>query len=213
MTAKADAPVTDGKRAADGGVALFDERPFFEKALAYGVAHGLIGAERLEALRTEAPKGMVQIARYFGTEYLRPDLEKACERMVNLVSLYLQDSCDGDLQRAAQALRDHSLLSRSKGGSDLLKAMIAMPQNTHFGMQDGRGFLDEHIPILERWSLRSHADYRAERTKRQSVTNRSRSWSRRVECRCRDQISWDRVGTTDEIKSATAQNVPGSQRG
>ncbi len=55
MTAKADAPVTDGERAADGGVALFDERPFFEKALAYGLAHGLIGAERLEALRTEAP--------------------------------------------------------------------------------------------------------------------------------------------------------------
>ena len=28
-------------------------------------------------LLTEAPKGMVQIARYFGTEYLRPDLERA----------------------------------------------------------------------------------------------------------------------------------------
>ena len=47
--------------------------------------------------------------------------------------------------------------------------MIAMPQNTHFGMQDGRGFLDEHIPVLERWSRRSHADYRAERTKRDQV--------------------------------------------
>ena len=34
-------------------MALFDGRPFFEKALAYGVAHGLIGAERLDALRTE----------------------------------------------------------------------------------------------------------------------------------------------------------------
>jgi hypothetical protein len=150
-------------------MALFDDRPFFEKALAYGLAHGLIGAERIEALRTEAPKGMVQIARYFGTEFLRPDLEKARERMVNLVSLYLQDSCEGDLHRAALALRDHSLLSRSKGGSDMLKAMIAMPQNTHFGMQDGRGFSDEHIPVLERWSLRSHADYRAERAKRDQV--------------------------------------------
>jgi len=151
------------------GMALFDERPFFEKALAYGVAHGLIHAERIEALRTEAPKGMVQIARYFGTEFLRPDLEKARERMVNLVSLYLQETCDGDVHRAAQALRDHSLLSRSKGGSDLLKAMIAVPQNTHFGIQDGRGFSDEQIPVLERWSLRSHADYRAERAKRDQV--------------------------------------------
>ena len=168
MTDQADQGVT-GAANVGSGMALFDERPFFEKALAYGVAHGLIGAERIEALRTEAPKGMVQIARYFGTEYLRPDLEKARERMVNLVSLYLQDSCDGDLHRAALALRDHSLLSRSKGGSDLLKAMIAMPQNTHFGMQDGRGFKDEQIPVLERWSLRSHADYRLERAKREQV--------------------------------------------
>ncbi len=162
-------PVGQGANSPASGMALFDERPFFEKALAYGLAHGLIGAERIEALRTEAPRGMVQIARYFGTEFLRPDLEKARERMVNLVSLYLQDSCEGDVHRAALALRDHSLLSRSKGGSDMLKAMIAMPQNTHFGMQDGRGFSDEQIPVLERWSLRSHADYRAERAKREQV--------------------------------------------
>ena len=162
-------PAYEGANSPASGMALFDDRPFFEKALAYGLAHGLIGAERIEALRTEAPKGMVQIARYFGTEFLRPDLEKARERMVNLVSLYLQDSCEGDLHRAALALRDHSLLSRSKGGSDMLKAMIAMPQNTHFGMQDGRGFSDEQIAVLERWSLRSHADYRAERAKRDQV--------------------------------------------
>jgi hypothetical protein len=48
-------------------VALHDARPFFEKALHYGVHHGLINAARLDAMRTEAPKGMVQIARYFGS--------------------------------------------------------------------------------------------------------------------------------------------------
>ena len=154
---------------ASGGMALFDERPFFEKALAYGVAHGLIDAARIGAMRVEAPKGMVQIARYFGTEYLRPDLEKTRERMVQLISLYLQESCQGDLHRAALALREHSLLSRSKGGSDLLKALIAMPQNTHFGMQDGRGFGDEHIPVLERWTFKNWADYRAELDKRARV--------------------------------------------
>jgi hypothetical protein len=169
MAKNADAPSPSAAGISSSGIALFDERPFFEKAIAYGVAHGLLSPERIEALRTEAPKGIVQIARYFGTEYLRPDLEKARERIVNLVSLYLQDSCEGDVLRAAVALRDHSLLSRSKGGSDMLKAMIAMPQNTHFGMQDGRGFSDEHIPVLERWSLRSHADYRAERAKRNQV--------------------------------------------
>ncbi len=152
--------------AASQTVAAFDHRPFFEKVLQHGVQHGIITAERLSGMRLEAPKGMVQIARYFGTEFLRPDLELAKDRMVNLISLYLEESNDGDLGQAAQALREFSLLSRSKGGSDMLKAMIAMPQSSHFGMQDGAGFRDEHIPLLAKWSLRSLVDYRAEKARR-----------------------------------------------
>ena len=41
----------------------------------------------------------MQIARYFGNEFLRPDLEKAKERIVNLVSLSLESSSGGDLQQ------------------------------------------------------------------------------------------------------------------
>lgn len=147
-------------------VALFDHRPFFEKALQYGVRHGIIASERLDGMRREAPKGIVQIARYFGTEFLRPDLELAKKRMVNLVSLYLQETCNGDMDLAAQALRDHSLLSRSKGGSDMLKALIGMPQSSHFGMQEPAGFRDEHIPLLAKWSLRTLDDYQAEKSQR-----------------------------------------------
>ncbi|TAH14307.1 MAG: hypothetical protein EAZ11_00015, partial [Curvibacter sp.] len=143
-------------------VSLFDARPFFEKALAHGLQHGLIDQARLDAICTDAPKGMVQIARYFGTEFLRPELEQAKDRMVNLVSLYLEHSSGGDLHRAAEALRDHSFLSRSKGGSDMLKALIAMPQTTHFGMNERSGFRDEHIPLLAKWALRSLPDYEAE---------------------------------------------------
>ena len=91
-------------------------------------------------------------ARYFGSEYLRPELEKARARLVNLVSLSLEHSSGGDLRRAAEALRDHSFLSRSKGGSDLLKALIAMPQNSHFGMNERGGFTDKHIPLLGDWT-------------------------------------------------------------
>lgn len=147
-------------------VALFDERPFFERALQHGVRHGILVPEKLAAMSQEAPKGMVQIARYFGTEYLRPDLELARTRLVNLVSLYLEDSCGGDLDRAAQSLRDHSLLSRSKGGSDMLKALIVMPQSSHFGMQEERVFEDKHIPLLAKWSLRSLTEVQAERAAR-----------------------------------------------
>ena len=155
---------------ASQGIALFDERPFFEKALQHGMRHGSIPSERIDAMRVDAPKGMVQIARYFGTEYLRPDLELAKTRLVNLVSLYLEESSNGDLDLAAQALRDNSLLSRSKGGSDMLKALIAMPQNSHFGMLERAGFRDEHIPLLAKWSLRSLADYRAEKARREVTT-------------------------------------------
>lgn len=161
----------DATPSATSGMALFDERPFFEKALAHGLQHGIIDAEKLAAIRADGPKGMVQIARYFGSEFLRPELEKAKDRLVNLISLNLQHSSGGDLQAAAQALREHSLLSRSKGGSDLLKALIVMPQNTHFGMADARSFSDEHIPVLERWTLKSYAEYQAEYAKRKHVAD------------------------------------------
>jgi hypothetical protein len=158
---------------ADQTVALFDARPLFEKALVYGMQQGIIDQTKLDAIATDAPKGMVQIARYFGSEYLRPELEKARERIVNLVSLNLEHSSGGDLRQAAEALRDHSFLSRSKGGADMLKALLAMPQSSHFGMHaEGGvhgGFSDDQIPLLAKWSLRSLADYQAELAKRSQV--------------------------------------------
>jgi hypothetical protein len=148
---------------------LLDRRPFFEKVLAYGVANGIIHQVNLTSIQAEAPKGMVQIARYFGSEYLRPELELARERIVNLVSLYLEHSTDGNLHQAAESLRDHSFLSRSKGGSDMLKALLAMPQSSHFGMGERHGFTDDHIPLLAKWTLRSLDDYRREVRLRQRV--------------------------------------------
>src|SRR5450830_133052 len=150
-------------------VTRYDARPFFEKALQFGVQHGILDASKLDAICTDAPKGMVQIARYFGSEFLRPELEKAKDRIVNLVSLYLEHSTGGDLQKAAESLRDYSFLSRSKGGSDMLKTLIVMPQNSHFGMSERGGFTDEHIPLLAKWTLRSLPDYQAELAKRSQV--------------------------------------------
>jgi len=151
---------------APSALSLHDGRPFFEKALAYGLQHGLIDAAKLEAINTEAPKGIVQIARYFGSEYLRPELEKARERIVNLVSLYLENSSNGDLHQAAQSLQEHSFLSRSKGGSDMLKRLIAMPESSHFGMS---GIADAQTPLLALWSLRSHTEYLAELARRSKI--------------------------------------------
>ena len=147
-------------------LALHDTRVFFEKALAYGVQHGIIDDATLDAIHAEAPKGMVQIARYFGNEFLRPELEKARERMVSLISLYLQESCDNDLQAAAQSLRQNSLLSRSKGGSDMLRRLIALPESSHFGMA---GSDEAQTPLLALWALRSHAEYRNELARRSHI--------------------------------------------
>ena len=167
-------PATRSEGAGAGaGISLYDARPFFEKALQHGIRHGLIDAAKLEAIAADAPKGMVQIARYFGNEFLRPDLEKARERLVNLVSLCLEYSTSGDLAEAAQSLQTHSFLSRSKGGSDMLKALLAMPQNSHFGMNDDAGlpsrFNDDQIPLLAKWALRPLTDYTQELAKRRQV--------------------------------------------
>ena len=151
-------------------LAIFDARPFFEQVLQYGRQHGILSLQRLQAMCEEGPKGMLQIARYFGTEYLRPDLELAKLRMVNLISLYLAHCHGTDLHPAAAALRDHSLQSRSKGGSDLLKAMITMPQSSHFGMQERSGFQDQHIPALAKWTLRSLPELQAEQRRRARIS-------------------------------------------
>jgi hypothetical protein len=152
-------------------ISLFDKRPFFEKALVYGVQNGILTQTHLDAICNDAPKGIVQIARYFGRPMLRPELEKAKDRMVNLVSLHLESSSGADLQQAAGLLRDHSFLSRSKAGSDMLKAMLAMPDHSHFGMQNQVGFSDEHIPLLDKWSLRSLAEYQGELARRQQIAS------------------------------------------
>ena len=147
---------------ASSNISLFEARPFFEKALRYGISTGIIPAEKLASFQTDGPKGMVQIARYFGTEFLQPELDKARERMVGLISLYLEDSSDGDLAQAATSLRDHSLLSRSKAGSDMLKSLLAMADSTHFGLSEGEDFHDDQIPLLGKWTQKTLTEYRSE---------------------------------------------------
>jgi len=166
-SAAAPAAQTAPAPAAGAGLALFDDASFFARALVYGVRHGVLDSARLQTIRSEGAKGMVQIARYFGSEYLRPQLELARDRLINLVSLELQHSSGGALPAAALALQKNSLLSRSKGGSDLLRALLALPQSSHFGLQAHDAAPDERLAQLARWSLRSYAQYQAELAQRQ----------------------------------------------
>lgn len=145
-------------------VAVFDDRPFFEQALAAGVRRGVLADDDIARIVDDGAKGMVQIAEYFGTQYLRPNIEEARARIVNLVSLYLEESTGGDLEKATRSLRDNTFLSHSRGGSELLKQLWAMPEDSSFGImvkQSQKSFLAD-------WSLKSHAEYRQALEQRQA---------------------------------------------
>lgn len=137
-------------------VALFDQRPFFETVLRYGIQHAIINKEKITSIENEAPKGMVQIAEVFGSKYLRPEIEAARKRIVNLVSLYLVQTSQGDLEIAAKLVRDNTFLTLSRGGSGLLKAMFAMPEYALLGREE-KGRVED---FLEFWSLKENpVDY------------------------------------------------------
>ena len=51
----------------------------------------------------------------------------------------------------------------------MLKTLIAMPQNSHFGMNEYGAFTDAQIPLLAKWTLRSLTDYQAELMLRSQV--------------------------------------------
>ena len=144
-------------------LAAFDDRPFFDKALRYGVAQQIIAPDRLQAIEQDLAKGLVQIANYFGTAHLRPELDLALRRMVKLISLYLEEVSAGDLEVAATSLRDKTLLSHSKGGSEMLKRLHALPESAVIGgesvsPESQRAYLDE-ITTSATFNLES---YRAE---------------------------------------------------
>ncbi|GAA4015189.1 hypothetical protein [Actimicrobium antarcticum] len=115
-------------------VALVDKRPFFEKALSHGVRKGTIDMARCNAMITDGAKGTVQVAAHFGTSSLQSELDNARTRIVNLVSLYLEDSSGGDLDKAAQSLQDNTFLFHSRSGNEMLKKLFAMQ-----AMADGVG--------------------------------------------------------------------------
>jgi hypothetical protein len=149
-------------------LATIDTRSFFEQAINYGVEHGILTKIQLHKIVEDGAKGIVQIANFFGTAYLQASLEVAATRMLNLISLYLADKSNGDLQVAAMSLRDYSLLSHSKGGSDMLKRLNALPVLSLMAKRDAdpseeKSFLNNHT-YAEPFSL---TRYRKELTARQ----------------------------------------------
>lgn len=145
-------------------IAGYENRPFFEKALRHGVQMGLIDDAKLDAIAADAPKGLVQIATAFGSPYLRAELELAKDRMVQLISLYLFETSEGDLDTAARQIRDNTILALSRGGSNLIKELFALPEYAILGKFE-QGRVED---FLEFWSRKKTVDdYRLARTERE----------------------------------------------
>lgn len=115
-------------------IATYDNAPFFEKALRYAVQRNFIDQGKIDEIINDASSGSIQIAEYFGeSSHLRKNLEVSMKRMVSLVSLYLEDTTGGELDKAAQLLKEKPFRVLSRGGSQLLKALYNMPEDNHFG--------------------------------------------------------------------------------
>lgn len=115
-------------------VAAYDNSPFFEKALKYAVQHSIIDQVRIAEIISDAATGSIQITEYFGeSSHLRKSLETSKQRMVSLISLYLEASTEGDLNKAALLLKDKPIRALSRGGSQMLKALYSLPEDNHFG--------------------------------------------------------------------------------
>ena len=122
------------KSSTQQSLSAYENGPYLEKALRYGALHQILNQESLVAIINDAATGSVQIAEYFGnSSHLRQHLDDAKNKMVSLVSLYLEHTCDGDLFQAAQLLKDKPFRALSRGGSQMLKTLYALPEDNYFG--------------------------------------------------------------------------------
>ena len=174
-------------------LATIDSRSYFEQSLAYGVESGILTTIHLNKIRDDGPKGIVQIANYFGTAYLQASLEDAATRMVNLISLFLADKSDSNLRIAAMSLRDNTLLSHSKGGADMLKRLNALPLDTQLmkrqvSLDDEKAFLNERS-FASPMSLDDYRQEVEERLKTQRMIDFGRWAASRMQEKYEDYAS------------------------
>lgn len=152
----------------DTALTTVDASPYFERVLRDALKNRLIDATRLEAIRREGAKGIVQLAAYFGTANLRPELEAARTRLTTLVGLALEAEAGGRIDVAGQLLRDKTLLALSKAGADRLRKLHSLPSERLLAApevlrESEKDFLDKHTagtPI-------TYSRYLAERSARE----------------------------------------------
>ncbi|MBP7444690.1 MAG: hypothetical protein KA855_07385 [Zoogloea sp.] len=153
---------------ADTALTTVDTRPYFERVLCHALQTGVVDNTRLDALRREGAKGIVQLATYFGTPNLRPELEAARTRLVTLVGLALEAESGGKIEVAGCLLRDKTLLALSKAGADRLRKLHTLPTERLLGAPEV--FRESEKDFLARCTADSpmtYARYLAEQVTRE----------------------------------------------
>lgn len=153
-------------------VAKVDARPYFERVLCHALKEGLVDEARLASIRREGAKGIVQLAGFFGTANLRPELEAARTRLVTLVGLALEAEAGGQLDAAARLLRDKSLLALSKAGAERLRGLLKLPTDSF--LEPPNALNEDEKVFLSRWTFdepMTFARYLLERKAREKNHN------------------------------------------
>ena len=100
--------------------------PYFEQVVQEGLAKGWLCLADIDRYGARAPNAIVQLAQYFSTPYLRPELERAKGLLVHAVSLGLEHASESNPQFAATLMQSSSIAKHSKAGFDLGRALAKL---------------------------------------------------------------------------------------
>ncbi|MEI7678183.1 MAG: hypothetical protein WCK07_02200, partial [Betaproteobacteria bacterium] len=99
-----------------------DDRTLFEKAWVQGIATGVIDSDVSARITRDGAKAMRQYACLMGSDYLRPDLERAMRTMLGLINLHLEYETGNDVDRAARSIAVNGIGYHTRGAARHMKA-------------------------------------------------------------------------------------------
>jgi hypothetical protein len=103
---------------------------YFEQAIRHGRATNRLPLDAVAQYSRDAPKGIVQLADYFGSAYLRENLEKAAKYLVFAASLGLEYRAKSNFDEALSLIGYETILSHSKQGFDLFRELARIERVT-----------------------------------------------------------------------------------
>lgn len=140
-----------------------DDRTLFEKAWVQGIATGVIDSDVSARITRDGARAMRQYACLMGSDYLRPDLERAMRTMLGLINLHLEYESGNDVDRAARSIAVNGIGYHTRGAARHMKAAgyderSIVTQHAYMDIASFRALIAENENALRRmsaaiWSL------------------------------------------------------------